>query len=531
MWKKINMNNNNIKDITMKKLISLIIISIIISSNVFSQTISIDTVWASEGDYVVVPMRVTNFANVGSITLFISYDQQKFDWSHAMNWNNELLINGQPFAHANNGILAISWFDLNGVDIAQGKLVDLKFKYHGDLINLNFEANCEITDTAANSIGVSYTNGFLVEFLSVAINVSETSICLDSSLQLINSVTGGFGNYTYSWTSNPSGFISSLSEPIVSPDTNTIYHLLVSEEGYSTSDSVIVSIFNKQLSAIGDMFPANGATNQVLPLHFSWFPATNADSYEIKFWADTTLEPLFSRIIYEISYNLIIDYFTLWLDYGVPFYWQVISLNQCYQVPGPIQSFELRKLPDLVADSVEAPASVEAGQQITVKWRVKNIGDGSTLNQEWKDNVYLISDTSFSFNPLEIPQSWRKIGSSSNLTFLDSAQSYIQTVDFTLPANLVGYFYVLVLADATTKVLELTDTNNYSSDWSSQLILINALPKSDLIVTSMGAPLSVFADDTINVTYTIKNVGNASAIGDKINTINLQGCKFKQHCW
>jgi len=82
-----------------------------------------------------------------------------------MNWNNVLLVNGQPFANANNGMIAISWFDMDGIDIIDDKLVDLKFKYDGEKINLNFGVNCEITDTAGIVIPANYINGFVVENL------------------------------------------------------------------------------------------------------------------------------------------------------------------------------------------------------------------------------------------------------------------------------------------------------------------------------------------------------------------------------
>ena len=70
---------------------------------------------------------------------------------------------------------------------------------------------------------------------------SATSVCKGSSTTIGAASTTG---HTYSWTSNPSGFTSTVSNPSVSPATTTVYKLTesITATGCSNSDTVRVSV-------------------------------------------------------------------------------------------------------------------------------------------------------------------------------------------------------------------------------------------------------------------------------------------------
>jgi hypothetical protein len=59
--------------------------------------------------------------------------------------------------------------------------------------------------------------------------------------------------------------------------------------------------------------------------------------------------------------------------------------------------------------------------------------------------------------------------------------------------------------------VESDEQNNYIY----KVINISAPPAADLAVTSVGVPTSVFNGSTINVTYQVKNAGQANAVGKK----------------
>ena len=69
--------------------------------------------------------------------------------------------------------------------------------------------------------------------LNVGPVASPSAICYGETSQLNAYAGGGSENYTYSWTSDPAGFISDLPEPVVNPMVTTTYFVTVSD-GFST---------------------------------------------------------------------------------------------------------------------------------------------------------------------------------------------------------------------------------------------------------------------------------------------------------
>jgi len=68
------------------------------------------------------------------------------------------------------------------------------------------------------------------------------SLSPGDSTQILIYVFGGSEIYTYTWTSNPSGFHSTIAEPVVSPLVDTHYILEVTDGGYSQKDSVLIKV-------------------------------------------------------------------------------------------------------------------------------------------------------------------------------------------------------------------------------------------------------------------------------------------------
>lgn len=78
--------------------------------------------------------------------------------------------------------------------------------------------------------------------LTVNIIPSSTSVCSGQQVQLNTQVSGGTGNYTYNWTSNPAGFTSTDPNPIVYPTVNTTYYLTVTDGALQDTSSVNITI-------------------------------------------------------------------------------------------------------------------------------------------------------------------------------------------------------------------------------------------------------------------------------------------------
>ena len=78
--------------------------------------------------------------------------------------------------------------------------------------------------------------------LQVIVSANPTSIDQGQTSQLNAAASGGSGSNTYSWTSNPAGFTSSLQNPVVNPSVTTQYTCSVNDGYQSTSGSATVTV-------------------------------------------------------------------------------------------------------------------------------------------------------------------------------------------------------------------------------------------------------------------------------------------------
>ncbi|MCP4088466.1 MAG: hypothetical protein GY746_01545, partial [Gammaproteobacteria bacterium] len=101
-----------------------------------------------------------------------------------------------------------------------------------------------VTDTVTGCVSVGDTVIITVEGgpLSVNPQASPDTICDGDVTNLIANAGGGSGSFTFSWTSNPAGFTSSISNPTDNPSVSTWYIITV-DDGFNTyTDSVLVTV-------------------------------------------------------------------------------------------------------------------------------------------------------------------------------------------------------------------------------------------------------------------------------------------------
>lgn len=80
--------------------------------------------------------------------------------------------------------------------------------------------------------------------LGVSVNSASGEICFGDQIQLKAQTSGGSGEYTYSWTSDPEGFSSDIYNPTVVPQQTTTYFVEVSD-GFNTVDGQITIAVNE----------------------------------------------------------------------------------------------------------------------------------------------------------------------------------------------------------------------------------------------------------------------------------------------
>ncbi|HET9129437.1 MAG TPA: CARDB domain-containing protein, partial [Terriglobia bacterium] len=174
--------------------------------------------------------------------------------------------------------------------------------------------------------------------------------------------------------------------------------------------------------------------------------------------------------------------------------------------------FDLMPFPyaDLKMISVNAPATAQSGNLLTVTWVVRNDGIGRTDLTQWSDIVTLARNadgtnavTSVAFDHIGV---------------LEVGGQYERTASLTLPNTLSGTFYVMV---KTSGPYEFIFNNSLNIGFAGPVI-ISQSPSPDLFVTSISAPTSANESDSIDITWTVRNIGLATAAGSWTDTVFLR---------
>jgi hypothetical protein len=78
--------------------------------------------------------------------------------------------------------------------------------------------------------------------VGVVVTADSDSLCFGGSTTLHADAIGGTGNFTYSWTSDPEGFTSTESDPIVSPLVTTTYHILATDGTLNLESEITIAV-------------------------------------------------------------------------------------------------------------------------------------------------------------------------------------------------------------------------------------------------------------------------------------------------
>lgn len=274
--------------------------------------------------------------------------------------------------------------------------------------------------------------------------------------------------------------------------------------------TLTVQVTTNQLpGAITKMLPSDGNVNVSFPLTFSWFPVEKAIAYDIYVWPEAGTQPEDPMIhnITNINYTL---YNSDKLEYGKSYKWRVVARGDCSRLESPVQTFRLRFLPDLVPFDIQVPANAFSGQQITVSWKVRNEGPGSTLDKEWIDKIYLSLDELLDDN--DIHGTARATPGA-----LNSGGSYSNSASFTLPNGINNRYYVFVVTNEYHQLIEKDESNNRGV--SAATVNIQLTPPPDLQVSTVTPPNNAFSGEKIEVIYTVQNAGTGKAAGTGWNDV------------
>lgn len=158
---------------------------------------------------------------------------------------------------------------------------------------------------------------------------------------------------------------------------------------------------------------------------------------------------------------------------------------------------------DLQVTSVSNTNAGNAGQPVQVGWTVTNNGTGATIENTWRDQIYLSPTAVFNQNTA------LSIGAFARQGNLNQGESYTRTENITVPNQAQGNYFVLVKTDSGDTVEECANDGNNIAAGATQININNNLP--DLRISGVNPLSGTVAGSTITVNWTGQNSGNAPA--------------------
>lgn len=161
------------------------------------------------------------------------------------------------------------------------------------------------------------------------------------------------------------------------------------------------------------------------------------------------------------------------------------------------QSINIQR-PDLSPSSLLLPATGLSGNPITVRWTTLNNGPGRLSNASYSDGIYYSDVPAYNPNTAILLQS--QAFSNVNLLQGDSVTRQVSAI---LPQGVQGVKYIIVRTDSGNQIFENSENNNAVSG----ALTIQLDTWADLRPTTLNAPASANAGQTVPVSYTVRNFG------------------------
>ncbi len=149
---------------------------------------------------------------------------------------------------------------------------------------------------------------------------------------------------------------------------------------------------------------------------------------------------------------------------------------------------------DLAITNVSAPDG-GSGQDVTVSWRVENVGNAATSRTSWPDRLYLSADTTLDAGD-SLLRSMSRNGA------LAAGEAYTVSALVELPEFIQGEFHIIVQANDANMSEEHDAGNNAGAD----ALTVTLTPPPDL-TAALDAPDAGWAGRSVSVSWTVANDG------------------------
>ncbi|WP_158222635.1 CARDB domain-containing protein [Rhodopirellula sp. MGV] len=156
---------------------------------------------------------------------------------------------------------------------------------------------------------------------------------------------------------------------------------------------------------------------------------------------------------------------------------------------------------DLTVENIELPNEITGDPaEVTVQWTVRNQGTGQGAVDHWTDTVI------FSQNEILGDDDDWVAATIQHHSGIDAGQAITYRETILLPAATSGRFNVFVQTDSANEVFENGFEQNNTAVASNTIDVRRALP-ADLIVSDVVVPVDVDSGTTVDVTWTVQNIG------------------------
>ncbi|MEM7102507.1 MAG: CARDB domain-containing protein [Bacteroidota bacterium] len=155
---------------------------------------------------------------------------------------------------------------------------------------------------------------------------------------------------------------------------------------------------------------------------------------------------------------------------------------------------------DLAIINSNLPATASTKESITVDWVVENQGGSPPNNPSWNDRIYISDNPVFGAGDMQIR------ATAFQSPILNPTDTYNELIQFSLPDDIAGNYYLHLSVDDDNSVFEFTFEDN---NIVTQPITINA---PDLAVFVVNAPIGVTSGEPFLIDWDVENIG----LGDKV---------------
>ncbi len=217
-------------------------------------------------------VNFNDYAESGNIQVYITNPCDMMSSSSIL----AVTVNQLPVAGAGDNI-TIPWGTTTTLDAASGGSGSFSYHWSPEELLVNpdvqnpltvplYETNVFTLTVTDLATGCQNNDTKLIGISGGPLTINPfaypDSICYGYLTLLYAFASGGSGNYTYIWDSDPSGWTSFEENPLAEPDVTTTF-LLTVDDGYNTvSDSVNVYVDEEVIATISgnDTLCGNGAT-------------------------------------------------------------------------------------------------------------------------------------------------------------------------------------------------------------------------------------------------------------------------------